>query len=303
MTLPARLLSSAVIAALTAFVIVACTTPSEQGLAPAADGGDEATAAAAWTAGPCGACAVSSCARERALCDAEPSCVAHAACAEACPAAADGRIDAECLAGCPLVEESGGARVRAAYDTCLAGRGPAACEACSKTAALPSLASITQQKCAPSTETVACHKCESERCCDTFQGCVDEPECKQVLQGCVVACGSDKECVAQCYSDHPKGVLPWARRQACMMARCKTECGAPIDACVKCEVDGPCREARMRCASDEGCFLIEACLDATCPNVTDACLRACKEQVAIESGRLFDEWISCALLSCGDVCG
>lgn len=282
---------------------MSCTSSDEPSVTPEANVDEPTNEPNAWSTGQCGSCALTNCARERGLCDAEPSCVAHAKCAEACPADARGLLDAACLAQCPLVEESGGARVRAAYDSCLVGRGMSACDTCPLTKLPPSVERILSQQCQPSTETNACYACEDERCCETYQACVDEPECKQELQPCLVACKSDKRCAAACYASHPGGVQTWARRQSCLVANCKTECGEPADACVACVIDGPCRETEVRCDSDEGCFLIRACIDATCPDVTDACVQTCKKSASEVSGRFFDEFVSCALLSCSDVCG
>jgi hypothetical protein len=294
--LPAVVLSLAVV------VLASCKT-DPSGVATNTDAGaDGAGPAAFWSAGACGSCVLTSCSKERTLCDAEPSCVEHATCAEACPARADGSVDETCLARCPEAEGTAATRVRAAYDSCLVGRGPAACDACPKAAPPPSLSPIFEQKCASSDETIACHKCESEHCCETYQACADEPECKQAVQPCVVACKTDQQCVAKCYADHPKGVLPWAKRQACMMVHCVTDCGGSPGACEQCAISGQCRDSRARCATDEGCFLIQACIDATCPDVTEQCLRGCKEKVPEVSGRLFDDWIGCVLLSCGDFC-
>src|SRR5262249_35232620 len=146
-----------------------------------------------WREGACGSCVLTTCSRESALCDAEPSCSKHAQCVEKCPADDQGNVDRACLAACPLAEGTAGTRARAAYDTCVTSRGPGQCAACTKPES-PSTSAVLNQTCGASPETNACYKCEDERCCKTFQGCVDVPECKQQLQPCIVACGSDAAC-------------------------------------------------------------------------------------------------------------
>jgi hypothetical protein len=278
-------------------------TPSDAGAATETSTAPRAdTGPVSWPASACGSCVIKACTRERALCDAEPSCSAHATCAEACPTSADGKLDSTCIAACPIGEGTAASRARAAYDTCITNRGLQSCDACTKPT-VSSLLPILSQTCGASPETNTCFKCEDEKCCNTFQGCVDEPECKQVLQPCIVACGSDNACSAKCYADHPKGVAAWARRQACLLVNCVTQCGATLDPCYECAVMKECRDSTARCNADEGCFLITKCINATCPSVTDACLKTCKAKVPASAAQLFDEFTSCALLSCVGKCG
>ena len=81
-----------------------------------------------------------------------------------------------------------------------------------------------------------------------------------------------------------------------------TECGATPDACYDCGVRTTCRDSNARCTADAGCFLLRACLDATCPSVTDACLATCKAKVPASAGPLFDAWFACISVSCTNVC-
>lgn len=313
MSLASRIVVVGVFAALPA-IITACKSdpvnaapPSggdaDAGVTVPADGEAPLPASTIWLTTDCGACVIGGCASERALCDTEPSCSVHAQCAERCPAGADGRIDAACLAACPLTEGTAASRARAAYDSCLVTRGPRTCAACVAATPVP-VAPIIDQTCSASAETNTCFACEDEKCCETYAGCVADPECKTVLQPCLVECGDDAACEAKCYADHPKGVSAWAKRRTCLDTNCAIECGATsIDPCFECVVMKECREPHARCSADEGCFLIEKCISATCPDVTDTCLATCKANVSPASAALFDDFVSCGLLVCGDKCG
>lgn len=286
-----------------------CSSSSSSTPPPAGvDGGDGATPGPpsnAWALGTCGACVTSGCAPQRQVCDAEPSCASHAACVDKCPSDASGSIDAACVAACPRGDNTVASRVRAGYDSCITGSGPKACvaSACPKPAGEPPpLNEVLDQQCSGSTETNACFKCEDLSCCKTFDACVAEPECKQGIQPCITACKADNTCKAGCYAAHPKGVATWARRQACMTARCVTECGGTTDACYDCGVRTSCRETNARCAADEGCFLLKACLDRDCTSLTDSCVATCKSKVPASAGPLFDAWYACIAVSCTNVC-
>jgi hypothetical protein len=260
--------------------------------------GDAATeAASGFGSGACGSCVVDKCRQAREVCDAEPSCASHASCADKCPASSTGVPDKSCLDACPGGANSVAARARATYDTCLLVTGPKACDGCTKPPADKSVLDVTDQQCGTSTDPNACYKCEEQKCCKTYEGCAAEPECKEQLQPCVKAC-TDAKCVSNCYAQHPKGVLPWARRLTCMLVNCATECGGAPNDCVKCSSQTICRDTFVRCNADEGCFLLRACLDETCPDVTEECLTKCKAKVPPAAGALFDEWTSCAFLSC-----
>ena len=284
----------------------ACSSTSATAPAPDPDpdagSGDGSTAGSAWLAGECGACVQGACTSQRQVCDAEPSCALHGACADGCVAVAGGTIDAACLAACPRGDNAVASRARAAYDACITGGGFAGCAACTKPSDPGSFTEILDQKCGGSAETNPCFKCEAERCCETYDACVAEPECKQQLQPCLVACKGDHPCEGRCYADHPKGVGAWARRATCIAARCATECGAAVDACVACGVTTACREPNARCAADAGCFLLKACLAETCPTVTDACISTCKAKVPATAGPLFDAWFDCVSVSCVAAC-
>jgi|GEM_PF-3155217 len=297
--------------AATMFLTAACSSSTNTSRPASLDGGTGADAsppdasASAWSAGACGMCVTGGCAAQRQVCDAEPSCASHASCSDACGADSGGSLDAACLAACPRGDSSVASRARAAYDACLGGSGLDACAAasCPKPAGLPPpFVEVLDQQCGGSTETNACFKCEDLSCCKTYDACVAEPECKQGIQPCITTCKGDNACKSACYAAHPKGVAAWARRQACMSARCVTECGAQPDACYECGVRTSCRESNARCAADEGCFLLKACLDQTCPSVTDACVDTCKSKVPASAAALFDAWYSCISISCTGVC-
>jgi len=296
-------------ALLLTLVALTAACSSSSALAPAADGGSDAAVGddagpAAWLAGACGSCVQTACTSQRQVCDAEPSCALHSACADACASAPGGIIDAACLAACPRGDNAVASRSRAAYDACITGSGVAGCTKCTKptTSDPVSFAEILDQKCGPSTETNACFKCEAERCCETFDACVAEPECKLQLQPCLVACKGDKACQGRCYAAHPKGVSAWARRSTCNVARCATECGGTVDACAACGITTTCREPNARCTADAGCFLLRACLDETCPTIDDACIKTCKAKVPPTAGPLFDAWFACISVSCVSAC-
>ena len=272
---------------------------------PAADAGGDGAApsSTAWPLGACGTCVTAGCAGPRQVCDAEPSCAAHSACAEKCPADAGGAIDAACLAACPRGDNTVASRSRAAYDACLTGSGQKGCDACPKPAAQPPpFNEVLDQKCGGSTETNACFKCQDLSCCNTDAACNAEPECTQGVVPCAKAC-KDATCRAKCYDDHPKGVAAYARKLACISVRCVGECsGAPVDPCYECGVVKACRETNARCAADPGCFVLRACLEATCPDVTDACIDSCKAKAPASAGVLLENWFACTGISCTGVC-
>jgi len=310
----ARILHGAILVTLAALApvsvgasIAACSSSSAALPPVTADGGDATTAAASWPSTPCGACVVSGCGPQRQVCDSEPSCAAHSGCADKCTAMPDGTIDAACLAACPGGDNAVASKSRAAYDACITTTGLPACSACpASVGAAPSADDVLAQKCGTSTDPNTCFKCEDERCCNTYAACDAEPECKVQLEGCLKACGADgtAACRSACYAAHPKGVATWAPRTTCLDTRCITECGGPAtpDPCFDCGVLSSCRDTHARCASNEGCFLLLACLDTDCPNVTDTCIKSCKAKVDPSAAPLFDAWFSCTAVACDKIC-
>lgn len=264
----------------------------------------EAGPSGPWTTTACGTCTVAQCKNRRDACDGDPSCSAHATCVDACPPSANGTPDEACLEACPLSDGVAAAKLRAAFDTCVRGSAEA-CPACKVPP--PSAVDVLAQTCGGSTETNECFKCEDLSCCQTFQECVDEPECKQQLQPCLVGCKDQPDydaCKAACYEAHPKGVKGWARRQTCLLARCGVACnsGAPLDPCVECTTVTKCRDATARCTADQDCFLLDACV-TSCQVKDDACIAGCKAKFSNQAGALFDAFLACAVTSCLDVCG
>jgi hypothetical protein len=306
----ARTLLLGLLVSLPIGALVAACSSSIAATAPPADvDAGEASAPAATTSWPgtaCGACVATGCGPQRQVCDTEPSCAAHTACADKCAAAPDGAIDAACLAACPSGENSVASKARAAYDACLVESGPKACTACPKPPGEPPPPNdVLEQQCGASADPNACFKCEDTKCCHTYDACVAEPECKLQLQPCLKACGADgtAACRSQCYAAHPKGVAAWARRSTCIDTNCITACGGPQpDACFECAFLKECRDPHARCSADEGCFLLLACLDTDCPDVTDACVKSCKAKVPASAGPLFDAWFACTSVSCSAIC-
>lgn len=308
----ARTIPCAILAILSSLpiggLIAACSSSGAATASPEAepDAGEGAAPAAVWSTTTCGACVTASCGPRRQVCDSEPSCAAHSACADKCAAAPDGAVDAACLAACPGGENSVATKARAAYDACLTATELAACAGCPKPPAIPPpTIDVLAQKCPASTDPNACFKCEDERCCNTYAACAADPECKMQLEPCLKACGANgtPACRSQCYAAHPKGVAAWAPRDTCLNVNCITECGnsAP-DACFDCAFLSSCRDTNARCASDEGCFLLTACLEATCPSITDACLKSCKAKVPPSAGLLYDAWFACTAVACNKLC-
>lgn len=281
-------------------IAAACSSSSENAPPPPVDAGTD-TAAATWTSSPCGTCLAPKCEATRQACDAEPSCAKHALCTDACGTDARGGVDPACLAACPLADNAVGTRARVAYDDCITST-TKGCDACPKPSA-PAALDVFKQTCQPSAETNACAKCEDEKCCDTYKACVDEPECQKGLQQCLKNCSSiQPDCEHECYAKFPKGVLPWAKRSLCYTVQCTKECVGEPDPCFQCIALGACKEPNARCDSDLGCYLIQECVQYTCPAVTDACIRECKTKGSPASGALYDALLACGIVSCVDVC-
>ena len=301
-----RALLSGVAGLITLGTLTASCSSSSAAPELAPDGGDGSAPSqqqASWSAGACGACVTTGCAAPRQVCDAEPSCAAHASCSDKCGSDATGSIDAACLAACPRGDNAVASRGRAAYDTCLTGASVKGCTACPATGEPLPVNDLLNQSCSTSTETNACFKCEDLSCCKTFEACVAEPACKQQLQPCLTACKGDLACEGTCYESNPKGVAAWARRQTCMLVRCAADCGGTPDACLDCSTKTTCRESFARCTANEGCFLLNECIKRTCPgNTTDSCIDGCKGKAPASASLLLDAWLSCVTLSCTSEC-
>ena len=277
-------------------VTSACSSSASPDATGGTDGGgtDVAAGDSGWSSGECGRCLADACKPQREVCNVEPSCAAHLACADACAAGPDGRVAAACLAACPGGDNAVASRSRKAYDGCITDPAPAACAACPKP---PNTTDpILAQKCPASAETNTCFKCEDEKCCDTFAACDANPDCRKAIQPCIVACAGNTTCVDGCYKDHPQGLVAWAPRQACLLARCRADCGAKPDTCVDCVID-KCAQTFTRCYADVDCFLITEC-NARCNVVDDACIASCKKDRPMASQQLLDDYLNCGGRNC-----
>lgn len=115
-----------------------------------------------------------------------------------------------------------------------------------------------------------CQSCVAAKCCEAASACAGDPGCS-AFESCVLGCGSDYRCRAECEVRAPSGPgLDVAAFNRCLATECETECGescglptgyAEPDAAVACQdciVAHAC-DTTAACAGDLDCLLVGRC--------------------------------------------
>jgi hypothetical protein len=151
-----------------------------------------------------------------------------------------------------------------------------------------------------------CRTCVAAHCCDQATACANDENCVPV-ESCLLRCGSDYACRAECVAHNPFDVPGnSAVFETCVAANCNDACGmkcgmstafAPPDAAQACEdcLDKSCG-ATLACTTDLGCSLVGHCI-AGCP--TPDCRTECLES---DAGALFIAQAANAGLLCLQPC-
>lgn len=249
----------------------------------------------------CRTCLDPVCREPLSSCRADRDCAAWLACVEACPLRADGHVDGECEARCPIGTQRADA-LRAAFGFCRADSASAACPACD---AVPAgggaphacvLPAAAEQQCAVS-DYEGCTKCLQEECCESDRG-IETAGPGENLSVCWLAC-EDGACRAACFAAHPEGIPLFGAHRACYAARCsaKPDC-APLndDSCEACLVN-VCNCEIAGCFADFDCYRQLECR-ANCSDA--ACAAACD---ALPSGGApWRNLVACSAPSCASAC-
>lgn len=274
------------------------------------DAGTDSTSSG-FASSDCGGCVAQVCADAIASCAAQPDCAAYIECLNACPIGDDGNVDPSCEQACPRTSSTQGSKAAQQLTACRANGPGVQCSACGGGGS----SLLLHQKCTPSTDTNACHKCGDEHCCDSRADCHADPDCG-AYQNCLVACsngttvdggpidaGSDAgsfTCEAYCYAQHPRGLNEWAPLLTCVDVYCADPCGGQPGACQKCTT-AHCTDLWTALYGTPQGYLLFACT-AKCPQVTPDCAGACEKQYP-QAKAAYDAWLSCALNNCASSCG
>lgn len=105
------------------------------------------------------------------------------------------------------------------------------------------------------------------------------------------------QCVDFCDSAHPGGYAKFAVRVACLQVQCLDACSG-ANACVQCKNDH-CAGQYMTCETNEACSRAALCI-GTCAG-SQQCETDCTTQNPGSEPAL-DEYTTCALTYCTDVC-
>jgi hypothetical protein len=132
--------------------------------------------------------------------------------------------------------------------------------------------------------TVGCQGCMAAHCCSANAACADSGTCTD-YENCLMPCGSDYACRAECLISHPPEALAIANVNSCVATNCAAVCGVTCgmtdsfaepdaaDTCASClsMVPGGCADWEA-CEKDPECSEISLCV-ANC--TTQDCQSAC----------------------------
>lgn len=278
-----RWVRGTLLVAVFAGVVHACTSADPQGPTATPDAGSQ------YGASPCAACARSVCASEHDACETEPECGSTLACANACPVATNGSVDASCLAACGQPNASVAASYWTTLQTCVA---ESQCEACGwvpSNDAAPENPILKPQNCPPS-NLGGCDGCLEDNCCQLMDACLNDTNCTDLVK-CASNC-ADWPCEAACNAQYPDGVLPFALYLGCSSAFCPGQnsgCNLPTESCGYCRTAGACKLPWAECLADLECYDVYSC-SLYCTDAT--CLVQCQEGRP-KGGALFGTLTAC----------
>jgi hypothetical protein len=166
--------------------------------------------------------------------------------------------------------------------------------------------SLSMDACGIQAASGDCRSCVATHCCDQATACANDPNCAP-LESCLLSCGSDYACRAECVAHNPFDIQPNSPiLDTCLAANCNDACGmkcgmstafAPAEAAQACEdcLNRSCG-ATTACTKDLGCQLVGHCI-ASCP--TPDCRTECLQG---DAGALFVTQAATAGLLCLQPC-
>jgi hypothetical protein len=272
--------TAAIGAAAIAVVLIGCPGIADSYLAVSEGGASLPPVQGPYAAEMCGQCVIQACTSHVNDCEQDADCSAYLRCYENCPLDVGGMPEPVCAGQCLSATPQGSLATafadcaRSAQETCsaCAGRNP-----------------ILHQTCTPMTDTTPCYTCEDDQCCQTYETCSADPDCK-ALKGCLTDCLSGVaddagspgaapdggSCEVICGQAHPKGLIEWAPRLTCLSVLCPAACGTPPSACQTC-VYQKCADAFANLNGTPQGYLFNSCVGA-CPTGANACTAACAAQ-------------------------
>lgn len=288
--------------------VLGCSTP-----APSPDASAMDSAVDGYASSCVGTCVAGACTTQVAACNADPTCASYLACVGQCPTTSNGDADPACVAACPAVSGSAGTNAQAAYDACREESLMGACASCngSDGGTIDTScgdAAVLNQMCGASTQTDACLKCASEKCCDSVAVLASGGPATD-LGYCIAACGQPDggavngkptlPCIQACESQYPSGIAGVGQYLACVGVKCDA-IGAcdPTDMCAACSYQH-CGCEYVACQTDVNCAQIIQC-ETTCS--TQACADACGKAADAGVG-LAVTYGTCIAQHCKALCG
>ena len=168
-------------------------------------------------------------------------------------------------------------------------------------AALDRDRSLLSQQCPASTETDACHRCEAERCCQTYEAYASNAEARanlRCLSACLDSVPGGESCEERCDAQHPRGTEAWAARQACISAHCTDPCADPPvapDPCLSCEREHCMVELVAATGSKDG-YLLLGCV-GLCAHDDPPCYSECWARYP-SARKMLDRSTECMVSRC-----
>jgi hypothetical protein len=156
---------------------------------------------------------------------------------------------------------------------------------------------LLRQECGTSIASDPCLECEQEKCCQSLDDCMDEPDCEG-YRACVDACPNEflrledaEACRLQCSVEFPRGQELSQRRVQCRGIRCSVECLGG-DACDEC-TQAACGDVNVACYIDPSCMAFGTCF-YLCPEASEeSCLQYCKLRHPSADMNLFKAYLEC----------
>jgi hypothetical protein len=162
-------------------------------------------------------------------------------------------------------------------------------------------------------DTTVCFTCEDDNCCKTEAACLADPDCI-ALTRCLTDCAGDVaddagsptggppdggSCELTCSAAHPKGLVEWAPRDACLLVFCAVKCEnppmPPLPTCEACVYE-KCADAFANLEGTPEGYLFGSCI-AACPSGANACTMACLSQYPSE--QVFEQaFYACQTANC-----